>query len=82
MFIDKNLNVLAGANGFTLWHYGTLDNLVTIMDRRDYFVGACHMLKVGDRIMVNSGLPGIDLQSFDLVVTECNNSYITVVLWG
>jgi hypothetical protein len=48
----KNLSVLAYANGFTLWHYGTTDTAATV-DTAGYFDTAADMLRVGDMIIGN-----------------------------
>jgi hypothetical protein len=48
----KNLSVLAYANGFTLWHYGTTDT-AAVVDTAGYFNTAADMLRVGDMIIGN-----------------------------
>ena len=48
----KNLSVLAYANGFTLWHYGTTDT-AAVVDTAGYFNSAADMLRVGDMIIGN-----------------------------
>ena len=47
-FQNKNLSVLAYANGFTLWHYTTDDDIYAIMQDSSYFdkiwaLAACGM---------------------------------------
>lgn len=42
-FNSKNLSVLAYANGFTLWHYATID-AAAVVDSGGYFNAAEHML--------------------------------------
>ena len=57
---SKDLSVLAYANGFTLWHYTTVD-AATVVDTEGYFNDASHMVRVGDMIMANvdtDGTPG------------------------
>ena len=51
-YTPKNLSVLAYANGFTLWHYGTTDKAVDV-DTTGYFNLAADMLRVGDMIISN-----------------------------
>ena len=51
-YTSKNLSVLAYANGFTLWHYGTTDKAVDV-DTAGYFNSAADMLRVGDMIIGN-----------------------------
>lgn len=48
----KNLSVLAYANGFTLWHYGTTDT-AAVVDTAGYFDSAADMLRAGDIIIGN-----------------------------
>lgn len=57
---SKSLSVLAYANGFTLWHYATIDP-ATDVDTGGYFDGASDMLRTGDMILANvdtEGTPG------------------------
>jgi len=59
-FQSKDLSVLAYANGFTLWHYTTIDTAV-IVDTVGYFNTAADMVRVGDMMMANvdtDGIPG------------------------
>lgn len=51
-YAASGLSVLAQANGFTLWHYATLDAIATV-NTAGYFTGdAVNMLKVRDVILV------------------------------
>lgn len=55
-----NLSVLSYANGFTLWHYTTMDAVVAV-EKTGYFNKAAGMLRVGDMITTNvdtAGVPG------------------------
>ena len=59
-YASKDLSVLAYANGFTLWHYATID-LATDVDTAGYFNDAADMLRVGDIVVANvdtDGTPG------------------------
>ncbi|MEM6902166.1 MAG: hypothetical protein AAF556_02865 [Pseudomonadota bacterium] len=56
-----DLGVLAYSNGFTLWHYTTIDADVTT---NDYFNGASHMLRAGDIIIANTDTDGTPATSF------------------
>jgi len=59
-YVSKDLSVLAYANGFTLWHYTTLD-LAAVVDTTGYFNDASDMLRVGDIVVANvdtAGAPG------------------------
>jgi hypothetical protein len=56
-FVQKNLSVLAYANGFTLWHYTTPD-ASTVVDTAGYFNAAADMLRAGDMILSNTATGG------------------------
>ena len=49
----KNLNVLAYANGFTLWHYTTMD-FASEIRQTGYFDDADQLLRTGDLIVANA----------------------------
>jgi hypothetical protein len=53
----SNLSALTYANGFTLWHYKTLDS-ASVVDGGGYFNEAAAMLRVGDFIFANASLGG------------------------
>ena len=57
-FQSKDLSVLAYANGFTLWHYTTVDMAATV-DTARYFNTASDMIRVGDMMMANTDTDGI-----------------------
>lgn len=62
-YASKDLSVLAYANGFTLWHFTTID-LAADVDTASYFNDAADMLRVGDIIVANvdsDGTPGAGL---------------------
>ncbi len=63
---SKDLSVLAYANGFTLWHYTTVDT-AAVVDTEDYFNDASHMLRVGDMIMANVDTDGTPAAGIFLV---------------
>lgn len=52
-FANRNLAVLAYANGFTLWHYITPDADV---EAANYFDEASNMLRVGDMVIANTDM--------------------------
>lgn len=59
-FMPKDLSVLAYANGFTLWHYTTVDTAASV-DTEGYFNDGAEMLRAGDMIFANvdtDGTPG------------------------
>ena len=51
-FANKNLSVIAYANGFTMWHYISTDALATI-SADSYFDGVSSLMNTGDLIIVN-----------------------------
>lgn len=52
-FQNKDLSVIAYANGFTLWHYKTQDKMSEI--DMDYFPkDIVRLMAVGDMIIINS----------------------------
>jgi len=65
-YASKDLSVLAYANGFTLWHYTTID-LAADVDTTGYFNGASDMLRVGDIIVANVDTDGAPASGFYLV---------------
>jgi len=65
-YASKDLSVLAYANGFTLWHYTTID-LAADVDTTGYFNGASDMLRVGDIVVANVETDGVPASGFYLV---------------
>ena len=65
-YASKDLSVLAYANGFTLWHYATVD-LATEVDTTGYFNDAADMLRVGDIVVANTDTDGTPSSGFYLV---------------
>ena len=61
-FNNRNLSVLAYANGFTLWHYITEDTRTAVM-AGGYFDPVREMLRVGDTIIAHLDTDGdIDIR--------------------
>jgi len=65
-FKSKDLSVLAYANGFTLWHYTTVD-LAADIDTAGYFNDASDMVRVGDMVMANADTDGTPASGIYLV---------------
>ncbi len=65
-FESKNLTVLAYSNGFTLWHYATVDTPQEV-DNGTYFSEAADMLRTGDMIMANMETDGDNIGAQYLV---------------
>ena len=60
-FQNKNLSVIAYANGFTLWHYKANEALATIT-ASGYFSSVNSLMNTGDIILIN-GSKGTTLNS-------------------
>ena len=58
--------MLAYANGFTLWHYTTIDH-ATDVDTSGYFNDASDIVRVGDMIMANTDTDGIPASGIFLI---------------
>ncbi|MBR0128412.1 MAG: hypothetical protein IJM09_01210 [Neisseriaceae bacterium] len=52
-FQNKNLSVIAYANGFTLWHYAANETLATI-STSGYFNAVKTLMNTGDIVLVNA----------------------------
>jgi hypothetical protein len=65
----KNLSALGYANGFTLWHYRTTD-LAAQVDNAGYFNAASRMVRVGDFILLNTGIDGTPTHGVAVVVVN------------
>ena len=60
-FQNKNLSVIAYANGFTLWHYKANETLATIT-ASGYFSSVHTLMNTGDIILIN-GSNGTTIKS-------------------
>lgn len=70
---SKDLSALAYANGFTLWHYRTSDSAADV-DNAGYFNGASRMVRVGDFIMLSSGIDSVPTYGVVVVAANANGS--------
>ncbi len=52
-FQNKNLSVIAYANGFTLWHYSGSETLATIT-ANGYFNSVKTLMNIGDIVIINA----------------------------
>ena len=52
-FQNKNLSVIAYANGFTLWHYAANETLSAITTS-GYFNNVATLMNTGDIIIINA----------------------------
>ncbi len=73
-FAARDLSVLAYANGFTLWHYTTMDAAVTTAG---YFNNAYDMVRVGDLVIANVDTNGT-LDTKIYTVTASADSGVTI----
>lgn len=54
-FKNRDFSVIAYANGFTLWHYLSKDDLLKdIVDNEKYFFVVRMLMNTGDIIMINA----------------------------
>ncbi|MET4697684.1 hypothetical protein ABIE65_000695 [Constrictibacter sp. MBR-5] len=60
-FQSRNLSVIAYANGFTLWQYGSGADALAAITASGYFNEAAPMLRVADLIVIadSAGSAGI-----------------------
>lgn len=63
---SKDLSVLAYANGFTLWHYTTIDPAIDV-DTSGYFNDATDMVRVGDMVLANTDTDGAPASGIYLI---------------
>ncbi len=52
-FQNKNLSVIAYANGFTLWHYAASETM-TAISTSGYFNNVATLMNTGDIIIINA----------------------------
>ena len=67
-FQNKNLSVIAYANGFTLWHYAANETLATIATA-GYFNNVKTFMNIGDIVIVNAS----DTTSIKVVGVSSDN---------
>ena len=54
MFQNRNLSVLAYANGFTLWHYKNNEDSLETIEKPGFFDKVKTLMYVGDIITINA----------------------------
>ena len=79
-FTSSDLSVLAYANNFTLWHYTSVDNTLTI-EGAGYFNNAVDMMRVNDLLIVNIDTDGTPITKFYVVTGNDGNS-VTVTVYS
>ena len=77
-FKPTDLSVLAYANNFTLWHYTTIDTVVT---GAGYFNSGVDMLRVNDLIIANFNT-GVTPTTKFYVVTSNNGTTVGITLYS
>lgn len=65
MFENKNLSVIAYANGFTLYHYKS-DKSLGVITQDNYFDPIIHLSATGDIIIINAS-DGTAIKVFEIV---------------
>ncbi|MBE6457688.1 MAG: hypothetical protein E7011_02695 [Alphaproteobacteria bacterium] len=53
-FQNKNLSVIAYANGFTLWHYSSSSETMSTVAANGYFNSVKTLMNIGDIIIINA----------------------------
>ena len=53
-FQNKNLSVIAYANGFTLWHYISASETLATITANGYFNNVKTLMNIGDIIIINA----------------------------
>ncbi len=66
-FQNKNLSVIAYANGFTLWHYAANETISTITASA-YFDSVKTLMNTGDVIIINAS----DNTSIKKIIVDAN----------
>lgn len=79
-FTTSDLSVLAYANNFTLWHYTSVDDALTI-EGAGYFNNAVDMLRINDLLIINLDTDGIPATKF-YIVTGNDGSAVTVTAYA
>lgn len=79
-FDNTNLSVLAYANNFTLWHYASVDNAVTITGA-GYFNNAADMMRVNDLLVINIDTDGTPSTKF-YIVTGNSGGAVSITVYS
>ena len=53
-FQNKNLSVIAYANGFTLWHYASTTDSISTISATGYFNDVKTLMNIGDAVIINA----------------------------
>ena len=55
-FQNKNLSVIAYANGFTLWHYSSASETLATITANGYFNNVKTLMNIGDIVIICGGV--------------------------
>ena len=75
-FQNKNLSVIAYANGFTLWHYASAAETMATIGATGYFNDVKTLMNIGDVIIINA----TDNTAIKKINITENNNVTTVAL--
>ncbi|MBL0690547.1 MAG: hypothetical protein JJV93_02735 [Alphaproteobacteria bacterium] len=78
-FISKNLAVISYANGFTLWHYKSVDSIVDIFDPK-YFGEVSNMINPHDLIIIATDTAGTPQLAFRVVESVSDQGVVLASL--
>ena len=53
-FQNKNLSVIAYANGFTLWHYASTTDSISTISATGYLNDVKTLMNIGDVVIINA----------------------------
>ena len=76
----SDLSVLAYANNFTLWHFKTTDDALTVAGA-NYFNNAADMMNVNDLIITNVDIDGTPATQF-YIVTDITAGAVTIAAYA
>ena len=70
-FQNKNFNVIAYANGFTLWHYSSNEETLEEIEQDNYFNIVYTLMNNGDIIII-AGKTGTGIRQIELNENKVN----------
>lgn len=76
----SDLSVLAYANNFTLWHFKTADDSISV-EGAGYFNNAADMMNENDLIITNVDTDGVPVTQF-YIVSDITSGVVTVAAYA
>lgn len=70
-FQNRNFNVIAYANGFTLWHYSSSEETLEEIEQDNYFGFVYTLVNSGDIIII-TGKTGTGIRQIELNENKVN----------